>query len=372
MPPALAPAGGRVVVDLADARQRRSPTGAGRCRCRGAEHVDALDDEPAVDDLRLRAVAVARQDAVVRRAAEPEQAERRLDELVLRDARVGGVGVLVGPVGRRRAAAPSRVSSTPVAALSLHRRLGQSPPRRQPRGKSVRSLGGERQAGDAAVGPQRGERLLQERRRQSMPAPAGLRDDHQAGEVRRQLRRVAGRRRCTATRSPYSPAAIRLSRQRRTLCRVRLDDDDVQAALPGQLGDEPAGADAPGDAVAVAHAGRVEDARGPARSSRRPARRRGPRAADARLRLARSRAEAVDAAFARDDEQPVVRGDAGGRRALDRRLPGDAAGSSCVSGRSTATTWPGVPSVEAGAGLDQRLDAAAVGTQPASGSVHFG
>ena len=48
-----------------------------------AQHVHALDDQAAVDDLRLRAVAVARQDAVVRGAAEPEHAQRRLDELVV-------------------------------------------------------------------------------------------------------------------------------------------------------------------------------------------------------------------------------------------------------------------------------------------------
>ena len=41
--------------------------------------------------------------ASLRRAAEPEQAERRLDERVLRDARVGGVGMLVRPVGAVRA-----------------------------------------------------------------------------------------------------------------------------------------------------------------------------------------------------------------------------------------------------------------------------
>ena len=31
----------------------------------GAQHVDAFDEQPAIDDLRLRPVAVARQDALV-------------------------------------------------------------------------------------------------------------------------------------------------------------------------------------------------------------------------------------------------------------------------------------------------------------------
>jgi hypothetical protein len=55
-----------------------------------------------IKDLRLRAVAVPRQHALVRRAAEPEEAHRSFDDGVFADARVGRIRVLVRPIGGTR------------------------------------------------------------------------------------------------------------------------------------------------------------------------------------------------------------------------------------------------------------------------------
>src|SRR5262249_33767393 len=90
---------GEVVVEGAYAGQLGLPEHAARVDVHRPQHVDAFDEQPAVEHLRLRAVAVPGQDAVVRRATEPEDSQGGLDQLVFRDARVGGVGVLVRPVG---------------------------------------------------------------------------------------------------------------------------------------------------------------------------------------------------------------------------------------------------------------------------------
>src|SRR5262249_4567549 len=70
---------GQVAERLADAGQLGFPEEPAGVEVEGPQAVHALDEEPAIDDLRLRSVAVTRQDAVVRRAAEPEQPQGRLD-----------------------------------------------------------------------------------------------------------------------------------------------------------------------------------------------------------------------------------------------------------------------------------------------------
>jgi len=78
--------------------------------------------------------------------------------------------------------------------------------------------------------------------------------NHQLGEVRRQFH---GARFCGQHGDAHAvqAGAAHLGAERLGPLRVRLDGDDVQVALAQQLRDQPAGADAPGDAVAAAGAG---------------------------------------------------------------------------------------------------------------------
>ena len=88
----------KVVERLADAGQFHFPEQSAGVNIDGAHHVHAFDDRAAVNDLGLGSVAVSGQHTVIRRSAEPEDAERSLHDGVKRDAGVGRVGVFIGPV----------------------------------------------------------------------------------------------------------------------------------------------------------------------------------------------------------------------------------------------------------------------------------
>ena len=63
---------------------------------------------------------MARQHSISCRAAKPEQAKRGLDQAIAGDARVGGIGVLVRPVGAHRARdlRGRAAASRPIHAIS--------------------------------------------------------------------------------------------------------------------------------------------------------------------------------------------------------------------------------------------------------------
>ncbi len=340
-----------VVVGLADAGQAGLPEQPAGVNVHGAEDIDALDEQPAADHLRLGAVAVARQDAVVRWSAEPEQAERSPHDPVARDARVGGVGVFVGPVGGARQR-PFPRQQHPIAGHA-------DPHVGQPRaGRQVRQRGlvveSHRQASRAAVRPQRGERLGQKRFPDHRSNAGEVFRNHQLGQVRRQLREL--RRRLDHGHAlAVQPGVAHGVPKRLRPVGVRLDDDYVEPTLAQQFFDQSAGADAPGDAVAVAGAGRVEEVArpvGPAVVRRRVGRRR----QRVRQDLAARGAEAVEAPLARGHEQSAVGGQQVDRPALDGRLPGN----SRRAGRQRAVHRKDpahCPDVDARAGRRQRFNA---------------
>ncbi len=175
---------GEVIVKVADAGERRFPELAARIDIHRPQQIHALDDQPAVDHLWLRAVAVTRQDPLVRRAAEPEQTERRLHKLVRRDARVGGVGVLVRPVagaGQRPIA-----SQDPQARRRCRRRRRQL-------GRGLRQPLAHRQARieaqRPAEWPQRQEGVRQEIVDGLAAEHAQVLAQHEAREIRWQHHR---------------------------------------------------------------------------------------------------------------------------------------------------------------------------------------
>ncbi len=123
------------VVDLADSRQRRFPEKAAGVDVEGAQIVHTLDEQPTSDDLRLGAVAVARQNALMAGTAKPQQTQRRFDEMIARHAGVASVGVFVSPIGTARQGAIARQQNgvAEVAQSSLdprrtHRRGRRSTP----------------------------------------------------------------------------------------------------------------------------------------------------------------------------------------------------------------------------------------------------
>ena len=331
---------GGVVVSLAEAGEIGLPEQPAGVHVHGAENIDALDEQSAVHDLRLRAVAVARQDAVVRGPAEPQDAERRLDKSIGRDAGIAGVAVLVGPVagaGQR----PFARQHGPFAG-GPHAAPGQ-PGVGHEGGEGALVLRADRQAGDAAVGPQRGERpgdkVLAERR----PARAEVLGNHQFGQVRRQGSGTPfGVGRDHGHALAVEAGVTHFGSESVGPLGVRLDGDDVQAALMHEFRDEAARADAPGDAVAVADAGGGQQVARPSRPIRRQRERSDVGAAGA-FSVAGLGAEAVEPALARGHEQPAVGGQQVDRPALDGRLPGNARLARPSAADRSARTRPTLP-----------------------------
>ena len=90
---------GRVVIKRTHAGKRGFPQETAGVDVHRPQDVHAFDEDAALTDLWLGAVAVAGEDGFIRGAAEPEEAEGGFDDGVFGDAGVGGVGVLVRPVG---------------------------------------------------------------------------------------------------------------------------------------------------------------------------------------------------------------------------------------------------------------------------------
>ena len=92
---------GLVVVDVPRSQvlELPLPQHASRVDVARTEAVDALNEQPAADDLRAGAVAVAGQHVLVRIAAKPQQSQGESHSLVVGLDRVGDIPVGVGPVG---------------------------------------------------------------------------------------------------------------------------------------------------------------------------------------------------------------------------------------------------------------------------------
>ena len=273
------------------------------------------------DDLRLRAVAVARQDAVVRRAAEPEQAQRRLDELIARDAGVGGVGVFVGPVGGARQRPLAR-QQRPFAG-GPHAGAGQP---------GVGDEGGERRPGRRRRSADRRRRRRAATKRtpwQQSPCRASPRPQPRSSETISSAR-YGGRTTSSGSAVDHGHAlavkagVAHFGSESVGPIGVRLDGDDVQPALMDKFRDEAAGADAHSKRSSRRGRRRRRAGRATFRPIRRP--RASPWASGSGCvcDVAGLGAEAVEPALARGHEQPAVGGQQVDRPALDRRLPGDA------------------------------------------------
>ena len=215
------------VIGLADAGQRGLPEQPAGVDIHGAEDVHALDEQPAFHHLRLRAVAVARQDAVVRGTAEPQQTQRRPNDGVARDARVGGVGVLMGPVRGARQRPWTRQQRPFLHHVNAG--VGQ-----RGVGDQVRQRGlvvqPHRQASRAAVGPQRRERLGEERFPHHHAGAAEVFRNHQLSQVRRQFHEL-GRGMQHGHALAVQPGVAHLVPKRLRPVRVRFNDDNVEVAL---------------------------------------------------------------------------------------------------------------------------------------------
>ena len=89
----------RVIVELAEPGQLALPEQPAGVDVDRSEHVGPLDHQSPGGHLRRRAVAVSRQHLVVRRPAEPEDAQRRFHTRVVRHHAIGRVGIIVCPIG---------------------------------------------------------------------------------------------------------------------------------------------------------------------------------------------------------------------------------------------------------------------------------
>ena len=93
---------GEVVVKLPDARQTRFPEDPAGVDVHAAQHVQALDDQPAIAHLRLRTMAVPGKMPSCDGPPNQRTPRGAFTSVSLGNTRVRGVGVFVGPVGRAR------------------------------------------------------------------------------------------------------------------------------------------------------------------------------------------------------------------------------------------------------------------------------